>query len=211
MIDRVTAKLGRKLHEVPVGFKWFVDGLLDGSLGFGGEESAGASFVRLDGSVWTTDKDGFIPCLLAAEITARTGRDPGEVYHALTREFGEPSYDRVEAPATPAEKAALAKLSAEQMKLTKLAGEKIQTVLTRAPGNDAPIGGLKAVTESGWFAARPSGTENIYKIYAESFLGADHLRRILEEAQTIVNDALAAGASPGSGLRNDHDRTEKRA
>jgi phosphoglucomutase len=197
MIDRVTAKLGRRLHEVPVGFKWFVDGLLDGSLGFGGEESAGASFVRRDGSVWTTDKDGFIPCLLAAEITARTGRDPGEVYHALTREFGEPSYDRVEAPATPAEKAALAKLSAEQMKLTKLAGEKIQTVLTRAPGNDAPIGGLKAVTESGWFAARPSGTENIYKIYAESFRGADHLRRILKEAQTIVSATLAAAAAPG--------------
>ena len=191
MIDRVTAKLGRRLHEVPVGFKWFVDGLLDGSLGFGGEESAGASFVRLDGSVWTTDKDGFIPCLLAAEITARTGRDPGEVYHALTRELGEPSYDRVEARATPAEKAALAKLSPRQIKRTELAGEKIQTVLTRAPGNGAPIGGLKAVTESGWFAARPSGTENIYKIYAESFRGAESLSRILEEAQTIVNGALA--------------------
>ena len=171
MIDRVAAKLGRRLYEVPVGFKWFVDGLLDGSLGFGGEESAGATFARLDGSVWTTDKDGFIPCLLAAEITARTGRDPGEIYRALTREFGEPFYDRVEAPATPAEKAVLAKLSPDQIKLTELAGEKIQAILTRAPGNDAPIGGLKAVTESGWFAARPSGTEDIYKIYAESFRG----------------------------------------
>ena len=194
MIDRVTAKLGRKLHEVPVGFKWFVDGLLDGSLGFGGEESAGASFVRLDGSVWTTDKDGFIPCLLAGEITARTGRDPGEIYCALIHEFGEPFYDRVEAPATPAEKAVLAKLSPAQIKLTELAGEKIQTILTRAPGNDAPIGGLKAVTESGWFAARPSGTEDIYKIYAESFCGDSQLRRILEEAQTIVSATLAAGA-----------------
>jgi phosphoglucomutase len=192
MIDRVTTKLGRRLYEVPVGFKWFVDGLLDGSLGFGGEESAGASFVRLDGSVWTTDKDGFIPCLLAAEITARTGRDPGKIYQELTREFGEPFYDRVEAPATPAEKAALAKLSPEQIKHTELAGEKIQAVLTRAPGNDAPLGGLKAVTEHGWFAARPSGTEDIYKIYAESFRDETHLRRILQEAQKIVSDTLAA-------------------
>ena len=192
MIDRVTTKLGRKLYEVPVGFKWFVDGLLDGSLGFGGEESAGASFVRLDGSVWTTDKDGFIPCLLAAEITARTGRDPGRIYQELTREFGEPFYDRVEAPATPVEKAALAKLSSEQIKHAELAGEKIQVILTRAPGNDAPLGGLKAVTASGWFAARPSGTEDIYKIYAESFRDEIHLRRILQEAQTIVSDALAA-------------------
>jgi phosphoglucomutase len=192
MIDRVTAKLGRKVYEVPVGFKWFVDGLLDGSLGFGGEESAGAAFVRLDGSVWTTDKDGIIPALLAAEITARMDRDPGEIYQELTREFGEPVYDRVEAPATPEQKELLEKLSPQQVRLTELAGEKIQTILTRAPGNDAPIGGLKVVTESGWFAARPSGTEDIYKIYAESFLGADHLRRILEEAQTIVNDALAA-------------------
>jgi phosphoglucomutase len=192
MIDRVTTKLGRKLYEVPVGFKWFVDGLLDGSLGFGGEESAGASFVRLDGSVWTTDKDGFIPCLLAAEITARTGRDPGKIYQELTREFGEPLYDRLEAPATPEEKAALAKLSPEQIKHTELAGEKIQAVLTRAPGNDAPLGGLKAVTASGWFAARPSGTEDIYKIYAESFRDETHLRRILQEAQAIVSDALAA-------------------
>jgi phosphoglucomutase len=192
MIDRVTAKLGRKLYEVPVGFKWFVDGLLDGSLGFGGEESAGASFARLDGSVWTTDKDGIVPALLAAEITARMGRDPGEIYHELTREFGEPAYDRVDAPATPDQKELLAKLSPQQVKLTELAGEKIQAVLTRAPGNGAPIGGLKVVAESGWFAARPSGTEDIYKIYAESFQGADHLRRILAEAQTIINDALAA-------------------
>jgi phosphoglucomutase len=192
MIDRVTAKLGRKLYEVPVGFKWFVDGLLDGSLGFGGEESAGAAFVRLDGSVWTTDKDGIILALLAAEITARMGRDPGEIYHQLTREFGEPAYDRVEAPATPDQKELLAKLSPHQVKLTELAGEKIRAVLTNAPGNGAPIGGLKVMAESGWFAARPSGTEDIYKIYAESFRGADHLRRILEEAQTIVNNVLAA-------------------
>ncbi len=193
MIDRVTAKLGRKLYEVPVGFKWFVDGLLDGSLGFAGEESAGASFARLDGTAWTTDKDGIVPALLAAEITARMGRDPGEIYHELTREFGEPAYGRVEAPATPEQKELLAKLSPQRVKLTELAGEKIQTVLTRAPGNGAAIGGLKAVAMSGWFAARPSGTENIYKIYAESFRGADHLRRIQEEAQTIVKDALAAG------------------
>ena len=192
MIDRVTAKLGRKLYEVPVGFKWFVEGLLDGSLGFGGEESAGASFVRLDGSVWTTDKDGIIPALLAAEITARMGRDPGEIYRELTREFGEPLYDRVEAPATPEQKALLKKLSPQQVRLTELAGEKIQTILTRAPGNSAPIGGLKVIAKSGWFAARPSGTEDIYKIYAESFRGTDHLHRILEEAQAIVSDTLAA-------------------
>jgi phosphoglucomutase len=192
MIARVTAKLGRKIYEVPVGFKWFVDGLLDGSLAFGGEESAGASFVRLDGSVWTTDKDGIIPCLLAAEIAARMGRDPGEIYQELTGEFGEPLYDRVEAPATPEQKKLLEKLSPRQVRLTELAGEKIQTILTRAPGNGAPIGGLKATAESGWFAARPSGTEDIYKIYAESFRGADHLRRILEEAQAVVSDTLAA-------------------
>jgi phosphoglucomutase len=192
MIDRVTAKLGRKLYEVPVGFKWFVDGLLDGSLGFGGEESAGASFARLDGSVWTTDKDGIVPALLAAEITARMDRDPGEIYHELTREFGEPLYDRVEAPATPAQKELLERLSPQQVRLTDLASEKIQTILTRAPGNGTPIGGLKVVAESGWFAARPSGTEDTYKIYAESFRGADHLRRILEEAQAIVSDTLAA-------------------
>ena len=192
LIDRVTAVLDRRLVEVPVGFKWFVAGLLDGSMGFAGEESAGASFLRVDGNVWTTDKDGFIPCLLAAEITARAGRDPGEVYRALTSEFGEPFYDRVEAPATPAEKAALSRLSPGQVKLTELAGDEIQAVLTRAPGNDAPIGGLKAVTKNGWFAARPSGTEDIYKIYAESFSGASHLRRILEEAQSIVSKTLAA-------------------
>lgn len=191
MIDRVTAKLGRKLYEVPVGFKWFVDGLLDGSLGFGGEESAGASFSRLDGSVWTTDKDGIVPALLAAEITARMGRDPGEIYAELTREFGEPVYDRVEAPATPAQKQRLAQLSPQQITSAQLAGEKLQTILTQAPGNDAPIGGLKVVAKSGWFAARPSGTEDIYKIYAESFRGADHLRRIVDEAQAMVDDALA--------------------
>jgi phosphoglucomutase len=191
MIDLVTAKLGRKLYEVPVGFKWFVDGLLDGSLGFGGEESAGASFVRMDGRVWTTDKDGIVPALLAAEITAKMGRDPGQIYNKLTHEFGEPAYDRVEAPATPEQKEMLAKLSPQQVNLTELAGEKIQTILTSAPGNGAPIGGLKVITKSGWFAARPSGTEDIYKIYAESFRGADHLHSILEEAQLIVNDAIA--------------------
>jgi phosphoglucomutase len=216
MIDRVAAKLGRKLYEVPVGFKWFVPGLLDGSLGFGGEESAGASFLRRDGSVWTTDKDGIVPALLAAEITARMGRDPGAIYRDLTREFGEPAYDRVEAPATPEQKHLLAQLSSEQVKLTELAGEKIQTVLTHAPGNNAPIGGLKVVAESGWFAARPSGTESIYKIYAESFRGADHLRRILEEAQTIVSDALAAAAPvpehrKGLALSLPHEQTVSEA
>jgi phosphoglucomutase len=204
MIDRVTAKLGRKLYEVPVGFKWFVDGLLDGSLGFGGEESAGASFARRDGSVWTTDKDGIILALLAAEITARMQRDPGEIYRELTREFGEPVYARIDAPATPEQKAVLAKLSPDQVKIKDLAGEKIQGILTTAPGNGAPIGGLKVVAENGWFAARPSGTENIYKIYAESFRGTDHLHRIQEEAQTIVNTAIAAIALPGNGLRNEH-------
>ncbi len=192
MIDRVAARLGRTLVEVPVGFKWFVDGLHDGSLGFGGEESAGASFVRMDGSVWTTDKDGFIPALLSAEITACTGRDPGERYLELTRELGESVYDRVEAPATPAQKQRLAQLSPQQVLSAELAGEKIQSILTHAPGNGASIGGLKVVAESGWFAARPSGTEDIYKIYAESFRGADHLRRIQEEAQTIVSAAVAA-------------------
>jgi phosphoglucomutase len=194
MIDRVTAKLGRTLYEVPVGFKWFVNGLLDGSLGFGGEESAGASFARLDGTVWTTDKDGIVPALLAAEIAARLGRDPGEIYHDLTREFGEPAYDRVEAPATPDQRALLAKLSPQQVTLTELAGETIQSVLTRAPGNGAPLGGVKVIARNGWFAARPSGTEEIYKIYAESFRGADHLRRILEEAQTIVTKTLASSS-----------------
>jgi phosphoglucomutase len=199
MIDRVTAKLGRKLYEVPVGFKWFVNGLLDGSLGFGGEESAGASFIRLDGSVWTTDKDGMIPALLAAEVTARVGRDPGEIYSDLTHEFGEPVYERVEAPATSQQKAALEKLSPEQVKIKDLAGEKIQAILTDAPGNGASIGGLKVVAESGWFAARPSGTEDIYKIYAESFRGVDQLHRILEEAQTIVSDTIEVGTSAHEG------------
>ena len=206
MIDRVAAKLGRKLYEVPVGFKWFVAGLLDGSLGFGGEESAGASFVRRDGSAWTTDKDGIVPALLAAEITARLDRDPGEVYRELTREFGEPVYDRVEAPATPEQKAMLERLSAPQVQSTNLAGEKIRSILTHAPGNGASIGGLKVIAESRWFAARPSGTEDIYKIYAESFRGEDHLRRILEEAQTIVNDALAVPQR--SGLASDTNAGE---
>jgi phosphoglucomutase len=195
MIDRVAAKLSRKLYEVPVGFKWFVQGLLDGSLGFGGEESAGATFSRLDGTFWTTDKDGIIPALLAAEITARMDHDPGEIYRQLTHEFGEPAYDRIDTAATPDQKALLAKLSPEQIKISELAGEKIQTVLTNAAGNGAAIGGIKVVTESGWFAARPSGTENIYKIYAESFRGAEQLRKILEEAQTIV--AAALSAAPG--------------
>jgi phosphoglucomutase len=177
-------------------------------LGFGGEESAGASFARRDGSVWTTDKDGIVPSLLAAEITARMDRDPGEIYHELTREFGEPIYDRVEAPATPEQKEALEKLSPEQVRFTDLAGEKIQTLLTHAPGNGAPIGGIKVIAESGWFAARPSGTEDIYKIYAESFLGADHLRRILEEAQTIVSDALAASPQQ-PGLPSKTNMKEK--
>ena len=196
MIDRVTAKLGRTLYEVPVGFKWFVDGLHDGSLSFGGEESAGASFSRLDGSAWTTDKDGIVPALLSAEITARMGRDPGEIYRDLARELGDPVYDRVEAPATSEQKKMLAQLSPEQILSSELAGEKIQRILTQAPGNGAPIGGLKVITENGWFAARPSGTEDIYKIYAESFRGADHLRCILDEAQTIVNDALSAADMP---------------
>jgi phosphoglucomutase len=192
MIDRVAAKLGRKLYETPVGFKWFVDGLLDGSLGFGGEESAGASFLRLDGSVWTTDKDGIVPALLAAEITAVMGRDPGEIYRELTQAYGEPLYDRIEAPATPRQKESLERLSPEHIRRTDLAGERIKSVLTRAPGNGAPIGGVKVIAENGWFAARPSGTENIYKIYAESFRGPDHLSRILDEAQAIVNDALGS-------------------
>ena len=195
MIDRVAAKLGRRLYEVPVGFKWFVSGLLDESLCFGGEESAGATFLRRDGTVWTTDKDGIIPALLAAEITARIGRDPGEIYADLTRKFGEPYYDRVEAPATAQEKAVLANLSPDLVHSSELAGEKIEALLTRAPGNGAPIGGLKVVTKNGWFAARPSGTEAIYKIYAESFRGEDHAHQILAEAQIMVGEALA-GASP---------------
>jgi len=192
MIDHVAAKVGRRLYEVPVGFKWFVDGLLDGSLGFGGEESAGASFARLDGSVWTTDKDGMIPALLSAEITAKMKRDPGEIYREFTAEFGEAVYDRVEAGATREQKTILGKLSPQQVQSKTLAGESIRQTLTTAPGNGAAIGGLKVVAEHGWFAARPSGTEDIYKIYAESFKGRAHLSQILEEAQTIVSDALAA-------------------
>lgn len=190
MIDRVAAKLGRKLFEVPVGFKWFVDGLLNGSLIFGGEESAGAVFPRLDGSVWTTDKDGIIMALLAAEMTAKLNKDPGQVYQTLVHEFGNPVYDRVEAQANLAEKKILKKLSPESIHSKELAGEEILSIITKAPGNNAPIGGVKVVTANGWFAARPSGTEDIYKIYGESFLGKDHLDRILKEAQIIVNAAL---------------------
>jgi phosphoglucomutase len=190
MIDRVTARLGRTLYEVPVGFKWFVDGLLNGSLGFGGEESAGASFCRIDGTVWTTDKDGIVPALLSAEMTARSGRDPSQLYRDLTRDLGAPAADRVEAPATAAQKQRLAQLSPQQIQITELAGEPIAKVLDRAPGNDAPIGGIKVIAASGWFAARPSGTEDIYKIYAESFQSEDHLRILVREAQDIVNRAL---------------------
>jgi len=192
MIDRVAARLGRTLYEVPVGFKWFVDGLLDGSLGFGGEESAGATFLRRDGNTWTTDKDGIVPALLAAEISARLGHDPGVAYQRLTAEFGECVSDRVDAHATPAQKALLAKLSRQQVRSKQLAGEPIRSILTQAPGNGASIGGLKVIADNGWFAARPSGTEDIYKVYAESFRGADHLQRVLEEAQAIVSAALAA-------------------
>ena len=198
LIDRVTARLGRELYEVPVGFKWFVEGLHGGSLGFGGEESAGATFLRRDGSVWTTDKDGLVPALLAAEIHARRGRDPGVLYRELVAELGEPVADRLEAPATPAQKQQLAKLSPAQITSTELAGEPVTSILDRAPGNDAPIGGVKVTSASGWFAARPSGTENIYKIYAESFRGADHLAQLLSEAQVIVDRAL--GGSPVQGL-----------
>jgi phosphoglucomutase len=194
IIDKVVRKLGRRLIEVPVGFKWFVDGLLDGSCGFGGEESAGASFLRLDGTVWTTDKDGPIMDLLAAEITVRTGKDPGEHYRQLTAEFGTPYYTRIDAPATGAQKARLQELSPDSIKESRLAGEPITGKLTRAPGNDAPIGGLKVVTASGWFAARPSGTEDIYKIYAESFQGEAHLNAIVSEAQEIVDRALESAA-----------------
>jgi phosphoglucomutase len=190
IIDKVVSGLGRRLSEVPVGFKWFVPGLLDGSYCFGGEESAGASFLRLDGTVWTTDKDGIIMDLLAAEITARTGRDPGEHHAALVRQFGASYYTRIDAPATPEEKAALGKLSPEAVRASTLAGDPIVARLTRAPGNDAPIGGLKVVSSNGWFAARPSGTENIYKVYAESFRDAAHLDAIVAEAQTIVSAAL---------------------
>jgi phosphoglucomutase len=210
MIDRVATKLGRKLYEVPVGFKWFVEGLFDGSLGFGGEESAGATFLRLDGAVWTTDKDGIVPALLSAEITARMGRDPGELYCELTREFGECLSDRVEAPATPEQKRMLSGLSPQRVLSKDLAGERILRILSHAPGNGAPIGGLKVITENGWFAARPSGTENIYKIYVESFRGEQHLRRIADEAQAIVNTALAAGAPAGDdGRKADEQRVAR--
>lgn len=192
LIDRVAKRLGRELYEVPVGFKWFVDGLFGGSLGFGGEESAGASFLRRDGAVWTTDKDGIVPALLSAEITAHSGRDPAELYRDLVGELGEPLADRVEAPATAEQKSRLAKLSPQQVQGTELAGEKITSVLDHAPGNNAAIGGIKVSTASGWFAARPSGTEDIYKIYAESFRDQAHLQAILQEAQTIVDTALSA-------------------
>jgi phosphoglucomutase len=191
MIDRVAGKLGRRLYEVPVGFKWFVGGLLDGSLGFGGEESAGATFVRRDGSAWSTDKDGIIPALLAAEITARLGRDPGLIYRELETQFGECVSDRVDAQATPAQKSLLGKLSPQQVTSKELAGEPIRSILTQAPGNGAAIGGLKVIAEHGWFAARPSGTEDIYKVYAESFSGPEHLQRVLAEAQGIVGAALS--------------------
>jgi phosphoglucomutase len=191
MIDRVSALVGRRLVEVPVGFKWFVPGLIDGSFGFGGEESAGASFLRRDGSVWTTDKDGILLCLLAAEIMAVTGSSPSQRYRALTERFGSPAYARVDAPASRDDKAILGRLSPEQVTATELAGERITSTLTAAPGNGAPIGGLKVCTEHGWFAARPSGTEDVYKIYAESFLGADHLARIQAEARDVVSAALA--------------------
>ena len=192
LIDLVTKRLRRRLFEVPVGFKWFADGLFDGSLGFGGEESAGASFLRRDGTVWTTDKDGLAPALLSAEITARRGRDPGQLYAELALEFGNPLSDRVDAPATVRQKKQLAALTPAQLGASELAGEKIESVLGNAPGNGAAIGGIKVIAKSGWFAARPSGTEDIYKIYAESFAGADHLQRILEDAQAIVDRAIAS-------------------
>ena len=192
LIDRVATKLKRKLVEVPVGFKWFVSGLLDGSLGFGGEESAGASYLRRDGTVWTTDKDGIIMNLLAAEMMAKTGRDPGELYRELTKELGEPVYERIDAAATPAQKTLLSKLSPDQVRSTELAGDNIVAKLTTAPGNGAAIGGLKVVTEQGWFAARPSGTEDVYKLYAESFRGKEHLKQIQEEAQALIARALSS-------------------
>ena len=197
MLDRVTAKLGRKLYEVPVGFKWFVEGLLDGSLGFGGEESAGASFLARDGAAWSTDKDGLIAALLSAEITARTSRDPGEIYAQLERENGESVYERIDAPADAEQRAALAKLSPQDITVSDLAGEKIQRILTTAPGNSQPIGGVQVIAENGWFAARPSGTENVYKIYAESWRGREHLARIQQEAQEIVGAVLGATARQG--------------
>ncbi len=198
LIDRVAQRLGRRLYEVPVGFKWFADGLCDGSLGFGGEESAGASFLRSDGSVWTTDKDGMVPALLAGEITARTGRDPGRAYDELAAALGPTFSDRVDAAATPVQKRRLAALAPGALGATELAGEPIAQVLARAPGNDAAIGGIKVVAASGWFAARPSGTENIYKIYGESFIGAEHLQRILADAQAVVDRAIAEPAGHGA-------------
>jgi phosphoglucomutase len=186
MIDRVTARLGRRLAEVPVGFKWFVSGLLDGSLGFGGEESAGASLLRRDGRVWTTDKDGLVLGLLAAEITAKEDRDPGELYRGLTRDFGDPAYERIDMPAGAEQRSALERISPDQLRVTELAGEKVQAILTQAPGNGAPIGGVKVIAEHGWFAARPSGTEDLLKLYAESFLGPDHLRRIQSQARELL-------------------------
>ena len=192
LIDRITARLGRRLVEVPVGFKWFVEGLLDSSVGFAGEESAGASFLRFDGTVWTTDKDGIILGLLAAEMLAITGRDPGELYHDLTRELGEPVYERLDAPATPEQKEVLQHLSPQQIQAAELAGEPILAMLTEAPGNGSAIGGLKVITANGWFAARPSGTEDVYKIYAESFRDADHVRQIQDEAQALIAKVSAA-------------------
>jgi phosphoglucomutase len=190
IIDRVASSLDRRLVEVPVGFKWFVEGLIDGTLGFGGEESAGASFLRRDGTPWSTDKDGLIPCLLAAEMKAVTGRDPGEVYRGLTERFGEAAYTRIDVAASAEEKDVLKRLDRDQVSSDELAGEPIEAVLTEAPGNGAPIGGVKVVAEHGWFAARPSGTEDVYKVYAESLRGEEHLAQIVEEAQRIVHDAL---------------------
>lgn len=194
MIDRVGVRLGRALYETPVGFKWFVEGLLSGRLGFAGEESAGSSFLKRNGGVWTTDKDGIIPCLLSAEMTARVGKDPGEIYRQLTRDLGDPVYERIDAPATPEQKADLERLSATDIHVAEIAGEKVESILTTAPGDGGPIGGVKVIAKDSWFAARPSGTEDVYKIYAESFLGQDHLRRIEEEAQAIVSEELARSA-----------------
>jgi phosphoglucomutase len=192
IIDRVTASVGRRLLEVPVGFKWFVDGLVDGSVGFGGEESAGASFLRRDGTVWTTDKDGIVACLLACEVTATTGRNPAQVYASLTERFGAPAYRRIDAPATPEGKAALGRITPEEVRAVELGGDPIVARLTRAPGNDAPIGGIKVATEQAWFAARPSGTENVTKLYAESFRGEAHLAQVLDEARSIIDGAVGA-------------------
>ncbi|HAT31587.1 MAG TPA: alpha-D-glucose phosphate-specific phosphoglucomutase [Janthinobacterium sp.] len=203
LIDRVAARLKRRLFEVPVGFKWFAAGLLDGSLGFGGEESAGASFLRRDGTVWTSDKDGLAPALLSAEITARTGRDPGELYRALTAEFGEPAAGRIDAPATPKQKATLLKLTPAQLKSTDLGGDPISAILTRAPGNEAAIGGLKVISANAWFAARPSGTEDTYKIYAESFRGEEHLQTILAQARQLVGQAFGAEEAGQAGQVGD--------